>query len=266
MNSTLKAIGSLRVRLDVNYLLGACLVWFCLASGRLVEHAAAQAPVRQNAVQIWILRGLSKEAYEQRLVTLGENSLSNVKQVLADGQEPLTSEQESKLKLALKGVVSRFQQDIVQLDALVGEINLNDQNEQRKAVQLLQPAMQRAQQGWYGKEMFEQVVENILTPPQREQVENQRLRKLEQQYRALTLRFVADLDGVLVLSKDQRERLVNLINEQKIPKLPENFLSYVAHLKVLRIPAKDLSFLDEKQREKLTATVEPYRMWERSIR
>ncbi len=238
-----------------------------ILSGLMSNAVWGQDPNRHDAVQMWILRGQTKETFQESLVAQAEQTVNDLKQVMEDGSHPLTPEQELRLRLAVKGVGSRFKQDISQLSAKVGLVNLNDINEQRKALAVLQPAMQKMQQGWYGKETFEKIIEKTLEVDQRELLSTRRRERTEQLNKAVVLRVVANIDTRLGMTKAQREKLVELINQQPVHRAPENLQSFVPFVKILRIPKKELeAFLDEKQVETLLALMAPYQQWERSIR
>lgn len=124
--------------------------------------------------------------------------------------------------------------------------------------------MQQAQQGWYGKEFFDQTLNRTLDTEQRELLTARKTEQRIKRHRALTLRAVADLDGRLSLTKAQRAKMVELMGQHDITKLPENYESVVGFMKLLRIPEKELAeFLDARQCETLRKTLEPYRNYER---
>lgn len=232
------------------------LILACLVMSWFPSLACAQ--IERTAVQMWVLQGQDERDYLQRLESQAALLIEEVKRVIVD--HPLSAEQEAKLQVAVKGTASRFKQDLSYYEALTSDFDMNNGNDQQKAAQLLAPAMQQAQQGWYGKAFLEKVVDRTLDAEQQKLLSERRRAQREQRHRALTLRMVADLDTRLSLTKDQREKLVELMNQQEITKIPPNYDTIVGHMKILRIPPKDLdAFLDQRQSEVLQKTIEPYR-------
>ncbi len=107
---------------------------------------------------------------------------------------------------------------------------------------------------------MEKLVEGSLDAEQQKLLNERRRAQREQRHRAMTLRMVAELDTRLTFTKAQREKLVELMNKQEVSRLPRNYDSIVGHVKIARIPQKELeAFLDEKQVEVIQRMIEPYR-------
>ncbi len=121
---------------------------FCPLAVAFLQNTAA-AQVDRNAVEMWLLQGQQERDYLQRMATQADQLIDEIERVLVD--HPLSDEQEKKLQLAIKGVLARCKQDLSYYEALTADLNMNDGNDQQKAAQLLAPAMQQTQQGWYGK-------------------------------------------------------------------------------------------------------------------
>lgn len=218
-------------------------------------------PVRQ-----WLLQGQSDGDHLLRLKMQGDRALGEVKEIVAASTHPLSSEQESKLRLAIDGINARFTQDLAQYRALTEDLDINARNDQNRAMELLQPAMQQAHSGWYGKEFFAQIVNRTLDAEQKKVLTERRKSQRANRLQAISVSTVADLDERLALTKLQREKLLELMNRNDISKLPENYDFVVGYLKLLRIPPKDMDeCLDVPQRATLEKILQSYRGYERAI-
>ncbi len=222
---------------------------------------------RQEAVDLWILQGQTEEAYKRNLVSTGEQKIVGIKRTLASGDQALTNDQEARLKLSIQGTASRFVHEIASMRAATAGVDINNAQDQQKAIQILQPLMQRVQQGLYNdNSLFERTLDHVLSKPQQELIAKKQQEALDRRNHAITLKFVAQMDDRMLMLKSQRDKLVELMEKQKIRKVPDNWYSIEPHLKVLRIPEEELkSFLDETQVKSLQKLVEPYRNMEAQI-
>ncbi len=249
-----------------------CLVWLVVLSSLICSPASAQFEFavnanRQDAVKMWILGGQTEDSYQKKIRTSCDQSIVELKKVLKDKSLSLRPEQETRLDLAREGTTSQFMSDILQYEALTGPMNVNDQNDQQKALQILQPAMMEAQQGWYGKAYFEKLLNSILDAEQKQALADYRRERTERMHRVMTMRMVADLTDPLALTKSQRDQLLEQMNKQAVKEMPPNYNSIICFIKILRIPDEKLNeFLDAKQAEALRTMVAPYQNFEAQFR
>lgn len=236
------------------------LLFASLFSLWLHQPVWSQVPERRDAVARWLLRGGTETELKQRLLTQGQQKYEEVKHTLdADGCA-LSDVQDNKLQLAMKGVISRHFHEMASLQAATENFDMNKQNEQQEALQILMPAMQRTQIGPFeGDSLFARVLEQTLDTKQKAIFEKRRLEKVAQRHHAIVLKTVAELDDRLALLKLQREKLVQLMDDQVLNSLPANFERYVGYLKINKIPESELAkFLDAEQVRALKQAGERY--------
>lgn len=243
-----------------------CLLVCLLLSGLLLpglsRPALSQQP-RRDAVEMWIMQGMTETQLKQRMLAQGQQKYDEVKQMLEADNCSFTEQQDNKLQLALKGVISRRFQEIANARAATESLDMNKQDEQQKAIQVVIPVRQKIQNGQFEKDsLFEGVLAQTLDERQKAIIETHRLEKIAKRHHAFVLKTVADLDERLAFVKTQREKLVQLMDEQvlKPNRISGNVEMYVGYFKIHQIPESELSkFLDAQQIRSLKHAAERYR-------
>ena len=226
------------------------------------------AQAQRDAVDIWLLGGLTEQQMKSQLTAEAERKIERIQTVCS-----LNADQLNKLQMVAKGEVARVFYDIVTLRQATAGLNMNNQNDMQKAAQLVMPARTRLQAGLdEDGSLFSKVLVQVLSAQQSAAYEEQKRLELKQLHHALVLSTVADLDQRLGLVKEQREKLVELMDGQSLEmqmtkKIPRSYGMYIGYLKLLRIPDSELSkFMDAQQLNIVNKVCEQYRNIEMAIR
>lgn len=245
-----------------------CLRTFGFLCGLMFVAEPVDAQFQQhNPVEMWVLRGQTQDQFSQQMISRGVREIGMIKRTLTDGNVPLTDKQEARLNLAVEGTAAEFGHDLSIIRASTQDLDMNNAQDQQKALQMLQPVMMRAQSSFYGKgSMFYQVVKRTLDQPQLELLTAEQQATAKRRAHVLNQRFVAALDERIILLKVQREKLVELMDKQQLKEIPANLSSIEGYLRIIKIPDKELGeCLDAEQVKTLQQLIAPYRNFEANL-
>jgi hypothetical protein len=161
----------------------------------------------------------------------------------------LTAPQKEKLRLAGVGDFARFDEKVNDLRAeCVGKSY--DQNEIQELYQKFQPLTQQYQSGMLGpSSLFAKVVQQSLTPEQREEYDSAEAERRKARHAAKVRLFVAILEQNCPLKASQRDAMVDLLLKETRPALRSSEYDwYVVIVQAAKIPdAKWNPILDKAQ-------------------
>jgi hypothetical protein len=216
---------------------------FLLIAFARSEWALAQNPVGQNQVlQAYVLQGKTVPQIEKELATKA-SVLVNAAQELLD----LNEQQVASLKLACSGDVSRFVQDIVELDVYTKEIDFqkmnNNQEELQKVWAMVMPARQRIELGLHKKDsMFLKAFDSVLSKDQQEKYQQYEQKKTTRKVLAITKMTLIEMENKLPLTEKQRNKIVELVEKNPLPKSVDDNTSYYIGIGILaKLPKEQLS-------------------------
>lgn len=209
--------------------------WLTMASGQ------NRFVMEENQFNQWLYGGTGQAIDQDSEVTLMIE--------FVDRASHLTNEQKDKLRLAGQGDYARFKQDVDDLHSeVVGKSY--DQNEIGNIYQKIQPLSTRYQAGLLGdKSLFSKVLQQILTPAQREEFEAAEAERRKDRHAAKIRLYVASLERSCPLTSVQRDALIELLQKETQPPLRRSeYDMYVVAVQVANLPdAKLAPILDKKQ-------------------
>jgi hypothetical protein len=221
----------------------ANFILFILAAVAFSESATAQMPRAQNQVlQAYVLQGKTVPHIEKEL-TGKANVLVNAAKELLD----LNEQQVATLKLACSGDISRIIQDIAELELHTKDIDLqkmgNNQEEMQKIWPMVMPARQRIELGLHKKDsLFLKAFDSVLSKEQQEKYQQHEQKKTARKVLAITKMTLVEMEGKLPLTQKQRNKIVELVEKNPLPKSIDDNTSYYIGLTILsRLPKEQLS-------------------------
>lgn len=237
-------------------LLNVVAVCLLVQSLFLCGQSQAQMQAQRNAVDVWIMRNRSEQQLKEQFELQASRKIEHLRNVC-----DLRPEQVEKLRLAAAGDVNRLFNAIASMRHETGSLDITKQEDSLKASRVLQSLMARTQSNIFAEDsLFATALDRTLDQDQRDAHQRDVANKLEQRHHALALSAVASLDERLGLVKDQRDKLVELMDEQSCPNLPAMYECYVGYIKLSVTPDADLSkVLDAEQIALVRQTCARYR-------
>jgi hypothetical protein len=217
--------------------LAVCAVLFCADLCR----AQNKFVMDDNQFNSWLFQGNGQPPDEDSEVTLMVEAM--------DRSCHLNAEQKAKLRLAGHGDYARFDQKVTDLRGeCVGKTY--DQNEMQTLFQKFQPLQEQYQAGMLGStSLFAKVVNQALTPEQREEYDAAEAERRKSRHAAKVRLFVAILEQSCPLKSTQRDAMVELLLKETRPALRSSEYDwYVVVVQAAKIPDSKLKpILDQAQ-------------------
>ncbi len=179
-----------------------------------------------------------------------EKDLSSKAKVLVNASRDLlelNEQQATDLNLACQGDISRFMQDLTELDLHTRDFDMQkmaqNPNEMQRIWPIVMPARQQIEQGLHGpNSLFQKTLDTCLSPEQQERYENHQQQKLLRKIVAVSKLTLVEFEKKTPLTKKQRDRIMELVEKTVKPKVVDDNLSYYLGIIVLaKLPKEELS-------------------------
>lgn len=195
---------------------------------------------------MYLFNGEDEATFKAQLQARAALRASRVSEVAG-----LDKRQREKLNWALQGDLNRFFRDMEAARRKTEGLNLQNQNEMQAAWQHIAPLHQKiTTQGVLGDDsLFEKVLATSLEPQQSEKLETYLQSRAGAELSAIIRVTLAELEKSIPLLQSQRNRLIELIQKQDLPKSIQPGMEVMAGFYVLsKLKEGDISaILDEKQ-------------------
>lgn len=223
----------------------ACLIVLQVAG----NSALAQ---QQDWIQSWLFNGRTEANIRLGLQNQAEQKLDQLKEHCR-----LSAEQAIKLKLAAAGDVNRFFHEVAQARKVTKGLDQQNQNAVQEAWAVVSPLTTRLNAGLYDeKSLFNKVMCSTLDADQVEEYSRLLAEQLERRHHAMVLTTVSTIEDSLPLVADQRAKLVELLDAQKIKAVQQQGMeSYVGYAKLAKVPIAELEKLFDLEQVKALKTL-----------
>ena len=225
------------------------IVWAILYLVVFTNFVSAQ---QQDWIQSWLFNGRTEANVRLGLQNQAEQKLIQLKEHCS-----LTDEQATKLKLAAAGDVNRFFREVEQARKATKGLDQQNQNAVQEAWNVVSPLTTRLNAGLYdGKSLFTKVMASTLEAAQVDEYKRLLAEQLERRHHAMVLTTVSTIEESLPLVADQRQKLVELLDAQKVRAIRQQGMEgYVGYAKLAKIPDADLEKLFDKEQMKALKTL-----------
>jgi hypothetical protein len=225
-------------------------VWFILCTAVFTNGASAQ---EQDWIQSWLFNGRTEANIRLSLQNQAEQKLSQLKEHCS-----LTDEQATKLKLAAAGDVNRFFHEVAQARKATKGLDQQNQNAVQEAWAVVSPLTTRLNAGLFDeKSLFTKVMTSTLDDAQVDEYKRLIAEQLERRHHAMVLTTVSTIEDSLPLVADQRKKLIELLDAQKLKAAPpqQGLETYVGYAKLAKVPEGELEKLFDKEQMKALKTL-----------
>ncbi len=218
----------------------------------LIAFASSGSAQQQDWIQSWLFNGRTEANIRLGLQNQAEQKLSQLKEHCS-----LTEEQAIKLKLAAAGDVNRFFHEVAQARKATQGLDQQNQNAVQEAWAVVSPLTTRLNAGLYGeKSLFAKVMASSLDPAQVEEYKRLLAEQLERRHHAIVLTTVSTIEDSLPLIADQRSKLIELLDAQKVKATQQQGMeTYVGYAKLTKVPEAELAKLFDKEQMKALVTL-----------
>jgi len=220
------------------------IVWAIVCTVVFTNFASAQ---QQDWIQSWLFNGRTDASVRLGLQNQAEQKLAQLKE-----QCRLTEEQATKLKLAAVGDVNRFFHEVEQARKATKGLDQQNQNAVQEAWAVVSPLTTRLNSGLYDeKSLFAKVMSSTLDAAQVDEYKRLLTEQLERRHHAVVLTTVSTIEDSLPLVADQRKKLVDLLDAQKVKTSQQQGMeTYVGYAKLAKVPEAELEKLFDKEQMK----------------
>ncbi len=225
-------------------------VWFFVCIAVFANRVSAQ---QQDWIQSWLFNGRTEASVRLSLQNQAEQRLLQLKE-----QCRLTEEQASKLKLAAAGDINRFFHEVERARKATKGLDQQNQNAVQEAWAVVSPLTTRLNAGLFNeKSLFAKVMASTLDAAQVDEYKQLLAQQLERRHHAMVLATVSTIEDSLPLVKDQRAKLIELLDAQKLKALPQQqgLETYVGYAKLAKVPEAELEKLFDKDQMKTLKTL-----------
>lgn len=227
-----------------------------------VSTSSAQL-AQQDWVSSWALNGRTEQQVAKQLQGEYKMQIKLIDQIC-----DLNELQHRKLSTAGEGDVKRFLRDVERIRNELKDKEIDNNNVQ-EAWNIVSPLATKLQQGMFKENsLFAKVTKSALTDQQRKVHEEHIERSRTRRWKVLTRVNLAAIEQSMPLLEDQREKLLELLDAQKVnPKrISIHMEGYIGYLRLLKIEKKALKgFLDEHQLAVVDEYRQRYRGWENML-
>lgn len=199
---------------------------------------------QQDWIQSWLFNGRTEANVRLGLQNQAEQKLSQLKEHCS-----LSEEQATKLKLAAAGDVNRFFHEVELARKATKGLDQQNQNAVQQAWAVVSPLTTRLNAGLYNeKSLFSKVMSSTLDAAQILEYKRLLAEQLERRHHAMVLTTVSTIEDSLPLVADQRTKLIELLDAQKIKALQQQGMeTYVGYAKLAKVPEEELEKLFDKE-------------------
>jgi hypothetical protein len=226
------------------------LSWVLLSTFAYSNCAFAQ---EQDWIQSWLYNGRTEASIRLGLQNQAEQRLTQLRE-----QCRLTDGQATKLKLAAAGDVNRFFHDVEKARKATKGLDQQNQNAVQEAWNVVSPLSTRLSAGLFNeKSLFAKVMASTLDASQVEEYKRLQAEKRERRYHAMVLTTVSTIEDSLPLVGEQRAKLIELLDAQKLKATPpqQGLETYVGYAKLAKVPEAELEKLFDKDQMKALKTL-----------
>ena len=247
--------------------LGIALIVLLCGSAPLCGSASAQVfRAKQDWIASWVFQGQTEADFQKQLHF---DYAMRVKMI--DRLCELDEEQRSKLNLAGDADVTRFFRDVAKIRKKVDALELdgNQRDEINQVWEIVSPLQVKTNEGLFtDKSLFQRVMRSVLSEEQQDLYAAELQRNQRRRCRALTRINVAEIERSMPLLSEQREKLLELLDSQELPKTMnkhmEGYAGYLKLVKLMKANKKALAeLLDEKQLKVVDQYCDRYQGWVR---
>lgn len=213
----------------------------------LAQGAIAQQPmITMDQFDRWIFNRMSTEdKARESLKSRIDLEIAHLERIAS-----LTEEQKSMIRLAGKGDIKRFFDDVHVARRKFIELGDVNQNQVNEAYQLASPLAQRLSAGLFGPEsLLKKVAATVPGPEQAALIRAREIARRKSQTKVAIKTYVALLGRRMPLSASQREQLINLIEEKVELKNPmSRYSTQVIDYRLSQLPEEPIrEIVDENQ-------------------
>jgi hypothetical protein len=224
---------------------------------------AANKPARQGVFALpdfdsWVLRGQTESTLKSMLAL----------QIESVARCELSAAQREKLQMAGEGDLKRLARTIGELREKFREAG-QDQQKYNELIQEGSAMQMKLQSGIYGESsLFQKVLRQTLNHEQSVRFEQQERERRKFRYEAKIELVMANLEGTISLTAEQRQRLVKLlVDETEPPKKFGQYDNYMVFVQAGRLEeAKFKPILDDSQRRSFKKLLDQYRGMDQFLR
>lgn len=210
----------------------------------------AQFGVEQDFFQQYILQRKTEKVFRDEVVARSHDTIDRVKQVCQ-----LEPAQVDKLQLAAEGDVARFYREYERIKTELAGVKVTDAQAFQRAWPIVMPLYQRIQQRIFDENsLCQSVLKSVLNETQLKQYEATEARRREYEFKALCRCSIAELNKSIPFTRDQREKVLEIMLSVSPPKKSHPQLASLLGMVVLRKVGAKIekdSGLDEKQLDHL---------------
>jgi hypothetical protein len=210
----------------------------------------AQFGVEKDFFQQYILQGKTEKVFRAEVVARSHHTIDRVKQVCQ-----LEPAQLDKLQLAAEGDVARFFREYERIKTELVGLKVTDAQAFQNAWPIVMPLYQRIQQRIFDESsLCQSVLKSVLNETQQKQYEAAEARRREYEFKALCKCAIAELNKSIPFTRDQREKVLEIMLSVPPPKSSHPQLASLLGMIVLRKVDSKIekdSGLDKKQLDHL---------------
>ena len=223
---------------------------------------------QQDWVAMWAFNGRTEEQVQKQLKSDYKMQLKMIDRI-CDLQE----QQTAKMTTAGEADVSRFFREVAKVRKEVEALDIkgNNNNEINKIWPIVTPIAQQMQQGIFAdKSLFQKVMRSTLSKEQRDLYDAELEKNRRRKWKSVTRVNLVDIEKSMPLLGDQREKLLELLDAQRLPKkINKSMDGYVGYLKLLKAKRQDKNLggiLDKQQMAVIDQYCDKYRGWENMVK
>jgi hypothetical protein len=221
-----------------------CLV--ALFHGVLPQAEAQNNVIGMEQFNRWIFSRLQNEqAARKTLLSRIEHEIERINLVAV-----LSEDEKAKIRLAGRGDVKRFFDDVREARRKFTELGEVNQNQVQEAYQLASPLAQRINSGLFDKNsLLKKVAATAPSPERSARIRERNQRRREMQKKVAIKAYVATMGRTIPLTSKQRGQLIDLIsNEVDLAHFNATYLFQLISYRISQLPEADLrAIFDEKQ-------------------
>lgn len=201
---------------------------------------------RRDVVAMYLFRGKSEAVFRQGIEDALLLRVDRLRQVC-----DLDESQVKKLELAVRGDTSRLFREIAELREQTKDYDMNNQEEANEAWQAIMPMQQRlASDVFPDGSLLDRIQSKILDEAQAKKLADFEARRREKMLRSIVRMTLTQLELTVPVTAEQREKLLELLSEQALPKgkVNDQVLPYLGYTMLARLEDEHLNeVLDENQ-------------------
>jgi hypothetical protein len=219
---------------------------------------------KQDWIASWVFQGQTEAEFEKQLHFDYSMRVKTIDRLCK-----LKDEQRSKLNLAGAADVTRFFRNVAKTRKKIDALDLqgNQRDEINQVWEIVSPLQMKVNNGLFADEsLFQSVMRSVLSEEQQELYAAEIQRNQDRRRRVLTRVNVAEMERSMPLLAHQREKLLELLDLQELPKtMTRHTEGYAGFLKLVKLKKADeqalSELLDENQIKVVDQFCERYQGW-----